>query len=380
MYCKECGAELREGAAFCPSCGAKVALKEVEQTTIQNAELSENPEVVGASSEKVATLPHAASNGSFYLTDFFRKMFRSKNIPVLIYLGINLLIITGVINALLNAADMYLPYWTEKFLALLVAVVVYGFSLAIALSPLGEWILRLMNGCRKIKRPEQLEFLMPIFNEVYAKAKAADPSIPDNVQIFISEDEEPNAFATGRRTICVTKGMLELKREKIAGTLAHEFGHLAHHDTDLLLLVNVGNFVVTFIIMAVRFFISMIHFFANFIVVLAGGWDGLIGVAINGFLRILADVTVGVLVWLWTKLGTLLVMRASRNNEFEADKFASDLGYGNDLCAALDTICGPGAKGLFAALASTHPAKDDRIAKLQSYGNTYRAGNNYGTL
>lgn len=29
-------------------------------------------------------------------------------------------------------------------------------------------------------------------------------------------------------------------------------------------------------------------------------------------------------------------------------------------------------KGLFSSLASNHPAKDDRIARLQSFGTTYR--------
>ncbi|MBQ8062718.1 MAG: DUF4234 domain-containing protein [Clostridia bacterium] len=53
MYCRECGAELREGATFCTSCGAKVALKEAEQDAIQNAEIAETPEVVEEEKEPV---------------------------------------------------------------------------------------------------------------------------------------------------------------------------------------------------------------------------------------------------------------------------------------------------------------------------------------
>ncbi len=82
---------------------------------------------------------------------------------------------------------------------------------------------------------------------------------------------------------------------------------------------------------------------------------------------------VGGLTWVWTKIGVLLVMKSSRGNEFEADEFSFNLGYGNELCALLDTIAGSGAKGLFANLASSHPDKDDRIAKLQVLGATYRA-------
>lgn len=100
-----------------------------------------------------------------------------------------------------------------------------------------------------------------------------------------------------------------MPESQIKATLAHEFGHLAHKDTDLILVVSVGN---------------------------------------------------------------LIVMKSSRGNEFEADEFSFNLGYGNDLCILLNSIGNSGAKGLFANLASSHPDKHDRIAKLQELGSTYR--------
>ncbi len=65
-------------------------------------------------------------------------------------------------------------------------------------------------------------------------------------------------------------------------------------------------------------------------------------------------------------------MKSSRANEFEADEFSYNLGYGNELCMLLDSVEGSHAKGLFANLASSHPNKNDRIAKLQKLGATYR--------
>ena len=47
--------------------------------------------------------------------------------------------------------------------------------------------------------------------------------------------------------------------------------------------------------------------------------------------------------------------------------------FENELCILLDSISGSHAKGLFANLASSHPDKDDRIAKLQEAGATYRS-------
>lgn len=371
MYCNNCGSELREGAKFCGACGTKVRLRVAYQTEQDPSTSKQNLETPVEAS---ATAYNGSPNSFFYVVDFFKKMFRVKNTGVLIYLFMNLAIITAVFFAMLGGEGEYF------LLALGGAVLIYGFSLAVALSPVGEWILRVQAGGRKIKRQEQLDFLMPIFDEVYEQAKAQDPTLPNNIKVYIADDSAPNAFATGRKTVIVTRGMLELKREKIAGTLAHEFGHLAHHDTDLYLLVNVGNFVVTVIVLGIRIAIHLAELFMDLFAIFLGGREGAIGILIHGAMRVLADITVGVLVWLWTKLGDLLVMRSSRNNEYEADKFACDLGYGEELCATLDTIGGEGAKGLFAALSSSHPASDDRIARMQSYGVNYTAADIYGQI
>ena len=42
-----------------------------------------------------------------------------------------------------------------------------------------------------------------------------------------------------------------------------------------------------------------------------------------------------------------MVMKSSRDNEFSADEFAFNLGFGYDLCMMLDGISGPEPKGLF---------------------------------
>ena len=248
----------------------------------------------------------------------------------------------------------------------------------IALSPIGEWILRLQTGCKKIKRAEQLNFIMPIFNEVYQKAKALDPSISDNVQLYISDDEEPNAFATGRKTVCVTEGMMHMPPEQIKATLGHEFGHLAHKDTDLILVVSVGNLIVTTFIILVRLAIDICHILFGIVTIFIGGSEGFLAAIFNTMYHAMITAIVSGLTWIWTKIGVLLVMKSSRANEFEADEFSFRLGYGPELCALLDTICGSNPKGLFANLASSHPDKDDRIAKLQalgaSYGKTYGMG------
>lgn len=302
-----------------------------------------------------------------YLIEFLKRMTRKSNIPVLIYLVLNVFVISFILTIVFGGPEL-MPFWK----AFLFGLILYAISLVIALSPIGEWILRMQNGCKKIKRKEQLEVIEPLFQEVYQKARAFDPTIPNNVTLFLQDEPSPNAFATGRKTICVTEGLLHAPDEQIKATLAHEFGHLAHKDTDLILVVAVGNMIVTGMIVAIRFFIDLVHIIFGICTIFIGGSEGIFATLINNLYHFMITAIVSGLMWVWTKIGVLLVMKSSRANEFEADEFASQLGYGNDLCALLDVICDSNPKGLFANLASSHPDKDDRIAKLQDLGATYR--------
>ena len=301
-----------------------------------------------------------------YLVDFIKRMTRKSNIPVLIYLVLNIFVIAEIVSLLLGGGSM--PFWQAQLLG----IVLYAISLVIALSPIGEGILRLQTGCKKIKRPEQINFLEPIFREVYDKAKKLDPSIPDDVQLYMNTDEDPNAFATGRKTICITEGMLHMPESQIKATLGHEFGHLAHKDTDLILVISVGNLIVSAFILGIRLVIDCAHLILGLCTMFIGGAEGAVAAIVNAIYHLMITAIVAGLTWVWTKIGVLLVMKASRSNEYEADEFSFNLGYGNDLCILLDSISGSQAKGLFANLASSHPDKDDRIAKLQKLGATYR--------
>ncbi|MGT2930117.1 M48 family metalloprotease [Streptococcus dentasini] len=299
-----------------------------------------------------------------YLINFIKRMSRKSNIPVLIYLALNVFIIAIIIQVMFSDS-----HFIQSFF---LALALYAVSMFIALSPIGEWILRLQTGCKPIKRVEYSNYIEPLFQEVYTKARAMDTSIPEDIQLFMNEDEAPNAFATGRKTICITEGLLSVPESQIKATLAHEFGHLAHKDTDLILVVSVGNMIVSSIIIFIRLAIDLFHFIFYTISSLAGGQEGAIVALISTIYHLLITAVEVSLTKLWTWIGILFVMKSSRANEYEADEFAYRLGYGNDLCILLDTIDTSGAQGLFASLSSSHPSKNDRIARLQNLGATYQ--------
>ncbi|MCR5608346.1 MAG: M48 family metalloprotease [Lachnospiraceae bacterium] len=301
-----------------------------------------------------------------YLFNFIKQMTRKSNIPTICYLVLNVLLISGILYVVLS--EKRVPFAE----AVLMAIVFYVVSLLIGLSPLGEMILRKQTGCKKIVQVDQINYLEPIFREVYKKAKKLDPTIPDDVELYISSDKEPNAFATGRRTICVTEGLLNMPADQIKATLAHEFGHIAHKDTDQILLVAVGNLFVSAFIFLIKVLLEITRLVSYFVTSLFMGKDADILMFLYEISNAIFNAIINGLTWVWTKIGILLVMKSSRANEFEADEFAFNLGYGDELCLLLDIVGSTSAKGLFANLTSSHPNKADRISKLKELGATYR--------
>ena len=68
--------------------------------------------------------------------------------------------------------------------------------------------------------------------------------LPATPKLYIVEDSQPNAFATGRNpehaVICVTTGLLDkLEYYELEGVLAHEMSHIKNYDILLSAVVSV---------------------------------------------------------------------------------------------------------------------------------------------
>lgn len=297
-----------------------------------------------------------------YFVDFIKSLIKRGNISIIIYLVMNIIIIMLLVGGIIGDLFYYNYYGGQ--IAVITAIsglIIYVVSLAIALSPIGEWILRFQLGCKKITRSDQLNYLEPLFEEIYSRAKKLDPSLSNDIRLFINSEDSVNAFATGRKTICVNSGLLTLPQEQIKATLAHEFGHISNKDTDLILVISVGNFVITSIMLIIRVVVG-------FVTGLIGGMFG----DRRGIIARLCVAAIAGIMWIWTKMGTLLVMKSSRDSEYKADEFSWELGYGDSLCALIEQFSDSEEKGLFAALSKSHPDKDGRIANIQKLGSCYR--------
>ena len=299
-----------------------------------------------------------------YIVDFVKNLGRKKNIFAMIYLLINVVIITLIMQ-------MFEP---NIWLCILYGVGLYALTATIALSPLGEWFFRKTNGCKEIDDPAIAKRLEPLFREVKEQAKEKHPDfiIDEKISLYICDDDALNAFALGRRTVCVTRGLLQLDDEQIKGVLGHEFGHLASHDTDLTLLITVGNFLISAAITLFRVILWFYNLIISIVGAIMGGDEGWLVSAMSSLSSWLGTLMINGLMWLWTQLGILLVMKSSRDAEYEADAFSCDLGYSEGMLSffhILEQMEGTPAKdrnNIFAALSASHPETSMRSARIEA--------------
>jgi len=238
-------------------------------------------------------------------------------------------------------------------------MIAYAISVAIALSPIGEAILRLTEGCRRLKTREEIETLLPLFEEVYQDAKEKYPGLNNNVQLFLTDKMYVNAFAIGQRTVAITKGTVEtFSQDELKGVIAHELGHISHGDTKALLLNVVGNGLFTILIMFVRLLMATLHALSESIEAMAA-----LSI-IFSVLRFIFDVAL----LLFLLLGQIILSMNSRYGEYLADEFASRAGFGDELISALYILQKtslPGGLTLLERLRASHPHLADRIARLE---------------
>lgn len=242
----------------------------------------------------------------------------------------------------------------------------YILTVLISLSPIGEMVLAALAGAQEIKRKDIKIRLIPLLEIVYGRAKEKTPSMVDSINLKIIHDDSPNAFAIGRKTICVTDGLLELPDEAIMAVFAHEVGHIAYGHSALQLLIGGANVFIAGCLLLIKFVCWMVSGLCG---IIAGTMSRSIFVGLLATLA--ASVSTG-MIWLWTKISMLFLMWSMRQNEYVADEYAYSLGFGNSLALVLDSaLCTKPQNGLLKALYSSHPHTDDRIARLQDLGSSY---------
>ena len=181
-FCSACGKQIKKASKFCYYCGHRqpewvvdnenansvheTDRKAAGQEALNNISSKLNGALGNVKESLGNMIPEeeeGGGNDNFYIVEFARNIARKSNTSILIYLVLNIFIIAFVVGVVFGIDSIVV--------SLLTGILLYAVSMTIALSFVGEAILRLQTGCRKIKRQDQLDRIQPIFQEVYAKAK-----------------------------------------------------------------------------------------------------------------------------------------------------------------------------------------------------------------
>lgn len=282
------------------------------------------------------------------------RIFRISNLGTLIFFLLNI----GLILAFFCPNGITVETATPL-------VICYIITVLISLSPVGEWLFAAFAGAREIKRNDIKIRLIPLLEIVFEAAKQKTPSMVSSIKLKIIHDNSTNAFAIGRKTICVTDSLLNLSDEEIMAVLAHELGHIAYQHSVIQLLIGGANLFISGFLVIIKCVCWVVTGILTIIGLSTRSVLGTILMTLFGSLST-------VLVWLWTKFCMLFLMWSMRQNEFVADEYAYSIGYGNMLAYVLDRkMCSQPENGLLKALYSTHPHSDDRVARLQNLGSSY---------
>lgn len=236
-------------------------------------------------------------------------------------------------------------------------LMVHIILIIIALTPLGEAIMRLINHANKIQTKEDKDYLYPIFNDVYENALIQNPKLSKNIKLFINNDKSANAFACANNTICVTRGAIyTFSKEELQGIFAHELGHLSNNDTRISMIFFIGNMLFVIVAFIVNIFYSIIYKAIKN----REGKTQFVTKILNIFKIILSNII--------SFIVCSIFALNSRMCEYNADLFASNIGYGLELRDALNifkSIDINSKMSIMERIYATHPNLDSRIAHLE---------------
>jgi heat shock protein HtpX len=213
------------------------------------------------------------------------------------------------------------------------------FCLVVALV-LPDVHLFLYPGIRKPVLAEE-EKMHRAFQDVEDRARCPRP-----IRLLVEENDYLAAFAIGRNTIVISKGMLErVEPEELKGVMAHELGHLISRDTFIVCAFAVASQAPRFARGVYRFIKGLfsitlgvtrrINILLGFVLLLS---IGLILRQEHLVLPLFALILFVLFFYCSDKLFRFFWLIIFRHTEYKQDAFARSLGYGPGLRRALERI------------------------------------------
>jgi len=286
-----------------------------------------------------------------------------KRILLFVLTNLAIMVTLSIVLSLLGIGGYYTPTGID-YTALMVFCAFWGMGGAFISLLISRWMAKRAMGVQLVDGRTGNDDLDWLHSTVRQLADKAGLPMPE---VGFYNSPEVNAFATGpsksKSLVAVSAGLLRsMRRDEIAGVLAHEVSHIQNGDmVTMTLIQGVVN--------------AFVLFFSRIIAnIVRQAVDERIAAIASFAVMILMDIVLGL-------LGSMIVAWFSRQREFRADAGGATLaGRGNMIGAlqrllqnkgmvdtsqpSLATMKISGTSGLLALL-STHPPLEVRIKALQ---------------
>ena len=232
-------------------------------------------------------------------------------------------IIIGIFILVITLIVYYVCYALRLGSMSIVIALIFSIGSAWASYYYSDKIVLSLNKARPATKEEDQK-LVNILDALMVTA-----GLPNKPRLYVVDDNQPNAFATGRNpqnaVICVTTGLLEkLDYYELEGVIAHEMSHIKNYDIRLSCVVSV---MVGFIVMLSDLFSRTLFW--------GGIKDSDSDSKANGILML-----VGLIFLILAPIfGSLMQLALSRKREFLADSTAVEFTRNPDgLISALQKL------------------------------------------
>lgn len=378
MFCPKCGNEIKEATKFCPRCGKELVNQQgsAQQNSnqAQNSQQTKNVKkhtmktISSKNMEQTTTSGFGADliSGNIkekHFQKFYIYVKREKKTGMLVYLTTLIVLLFCVcITSFPNM--IHDDGFFNTIFETILGVALLWCSFQLILNGFGQACMRLIIGASKIERQDMIESITIPVEAIIAEARRNGLTLPDDIKVYQMKTDEAVVYAFGMNSIGVSYAMTELPEEVFKAKVLAELYRIHIMDPDYLLFMLGSN---------------LISIILGLFAIVVGWFYMTFGDRRKGLLTE-SDSMMGALLFAssivclsaWMGICFLFIRGGVRANQFEADRYVAQCGYGEALCVYLDNCMPRAFKVGLKLLEMGHPSRDHRIAALQKLGVAYK--------